>query len=509
MHRGRARAGLLLMWTLATVQITPALVDTAAQPRCDASKLVSLSDRSAAIASATSPQSRRDTLIAWPQFKIAQAMSFRHDFPQEDWTIEQLSESETHTCVRVSGRTRCVINVGLFATPEGTVYSRYQTGWLESISDSGALTDMCSGDLFTCGILASPDRRLRCWGDPVACEQGVCSPPTVLSGFAELTCGTYHACAIEVGTGSMHCWGSNDDRQAQAPQGPFRAVSAAARHTCGLRKSGHVECWGSNEGVGESEGVSTWQAKPPPVLLQAVAAGDMHSCGILAPPRPTQSARPPAGGRIVCWGDNRRLQASPPSFRAVAIFCGAQHSCAVTADGNLLVCWGDKTIGNRFRANEQDGPASPPQHLTICPPDNQGRSIRHYELHYSGDGIESAGAGIALEGVCAATGLCMCPWLREPLSILGHRQLVNVRDNGPGQYYPWSSWELRWRGVACAWICALRALQCCVWLYQSGYASGRPSTIYHCHLPALSTVGIGGQMKSLVLMRWQRLTRLS
>jgi hypothetical protein len=71
----------------------------------------------------------------------------------------------------------------------------------------------------------------------------------------------------------------------------------------------------------------TWQASPPPVRLRAVAAGEMHSCGILADntadqgeavhgwgvedgvlPVRDQSRR---GGRIVCWGDNRRLQASP------------------------------------------------------------------------------------------------------------------------------------------------------------------------------------------------------
>jgi len=55
-------------------------------------------------------------------------------------------------------------------------------------------------------------------------------------------------------SGTVVCWGDNENGQASPPAGTFSQVSAGGFHSCGVTTSGAVECWGNNE-----EG----QASPP------------------------------------------------------------------------------------------------------------------------------------------------------------------------------------------------------------------------------------------------------
>ena len=326
-------------------------------------------------------------MATYPNLRLRQDIEFREMCDDGDTActeksrakILQLSESDTHTCIRLPGRTACVMNAGLQRDRStGTIYTTFNSDWLHRISRAGELADVCSGDFFSCGISADAEHQLICLGSSEACSTGVCSPPAAQGGFTRLTCGTYHACAITAKDSLALCWGVNDDGMAQPPDGPFQRISAGARHTCGIRFNGRAVCWGSNEGAGELEGTLTWQATPPPIRLQEIAAGETHSCGIVAPQlRPLDArAPPPSAGRVVCWGNNRRLQASPPDLLAVAVFAGSQHSCAVTAAEGLLVCWGDKSISRRF-APGQRGPANPPADLTIC-----SARPRFFQAHY-------------------------------------------------------------------------------------------------------------------------------
>lgn len=323
---------------------------------------------------------------SWPDLRLKQDISIYHgegrlDFLHVEVKIEQLAESETHTCLRMNVGTTCVMNAGLGKDAEtGAIHSRYDSEWLKAIGRDEKLADLCNGDFYSCGIYDSTDRRLACWASSTVCDSGLCAPPAADGGFARVSCGIYHACAVTARDGRVLCWGSNTDGEAQPPAGAFKSISAGARHTCGVRVDGTVECWGSNKGVGEFEGTLTWQASPPPVRMQAVAAGEMHSCGIVAhdPIALTAPQPPPPGGCIVCWGDNSRLQSSPPLMRVVAIFAGSLHSCAVTAAASLLVCWGDKSISPRFDAGQR-GAANPPEDLTIC-----AQQLRRYEVHHLG-----------------------------------------------------------------------------------------------------------------------------
>jgi len=55
--------------------------------------------------------------------------------------------------------------------------------------------------------------------------------------------GLLHTCALRA-SGEVACWGDNGFGQTNAPAGTFRSVSVGVLHTCALRESGEVACWG-------------------------------------------------------------------------------------------------------------------------------------------------------------------------------------------------------------------------------------------------------------------------
>ena len=82
----------------------------------------------------------------------------------------------------------------------------------------------------------------------------------------------------------------------------------------------------------------TATATPAPVSRVALSSGHSHSCALRE------------DGTPICWGDNERGQASPPTGeRFIAISSGYSHSCALREDGTPI-CWGDN----------EHGQASPP-----------------------------------------------------------------------------------------------------------------------------------------------------
>ena len=52
-----------------------------------------------------------------------------------------------------------------------------------------------------------------------------------------------HSCGIRE-TGEVACWGWNNYGQANPQPGSFQAVSAGYYHTCGIGDSGGMRCWG-------------------------------------------------------------------------------------------------------------------------------------------------------------------------------------------------------------------------------------------------------------------------
>ena len=109
----------------------------------------------------------------------------------------------------------------------------------------------------------------------------------------------------------------------------FKTIAAGGLHSCGLLTDNTISCWGDNY----------WgQTYAPAGAFLTVAAGGSHSCAVRI------------DNTITCWGNNHRGQSDAPAGAFQTVTTGANHSCAIGADDNIT-CWGENEYG------ETDAPA--------------------------------------------------------------------------------------------------------------------------------------------------------
>lgn len=139
-------------------------------------------------------------------------------------------------------------------------------------------------------------------------------------------------------------------------------LTAGWWHACALRRSGRIECWGSNTFGQLGDGTREQRRKPVPVSgiedAVDVAAGAELTCAVHR------------GGGVSCWGRNWRGEI--PGEAAVAlepvaidgvegaasVTVGHGHVCARRADGDVL-CWGSNEHGQLLTAADAGGPGEP------------------------------------------------------------------------------------------------------------------------------------------------------
>ena len=126
----------------------------------------------------------------------------------------------------------------------------------------------------------------------------------------------------------------------------FLSVSAGGGHSCGIKTDNTVVCWGNNR---------NGQSTPPTGQFSSVSAGRDYTCGVRM------------SGELECWG---WIQGgvTPPQGKFLSVSVGDIHSCAVRIDG-VTACWG-RDLGYRtlgLQTNVICGVL--PNRATVCPGD--------------------------------------------------------------------------------------------------------------------------------------------
>ena len=246
------------------------------------------------------------------------------------------------------------------------------------ITDATAIT---TGRIHTCALHRTG--AVSCWGDTGQGQLGngqsgyiyASAVPIEVVGVVDATAvatGGEHSCALHRG-GTVSCWGNNGVGQLGNGQSgnsvvssvPVRVagitdattIAAGAEHSCALRESGTISCWGANwyGQLGSRQSTddltSNSAISSVPVEVEgitdaiALAIGGKHSCALHRM------------GAISCWGSNGSGQLGngtedSPSLPvgvvgitdATAIAASENHSCALHQDGTMS-CWGVNTHG--------------------------------------------------------------------------------------------------------------------------------------------------------------------
>ena len=184
------------------------------------------------------------------------------------------------------------------------------------------------------------------------------------AGVAQLAATFERTCAL-MSTGGVRCWGQNAhgglgdgttiDRS--TPTNVFGLASGVSQlalgyqHTCALRVTGTVRCWGLNLDGQVGDGTATDRVKPVNVVglpagIRKVAAGGAHTCAITS------------GYGVTCGGfndsgqlgDGTTFSSSTPvdvtglGAGVVDLVAGYGHTCALMWDGAVR-CWGGNWLG--------------------------------------------------------------------------------------------------------------------------------------------------------------------
>jgi alpha-tubulin suppressor-like RCC1 family protein len=249
------------------------------------------------------------------------------------------------------------------------------SGGLEDAAVAG--NTIASGGNHTCAIRSGG--KVYCWGQNLAAQLGKStttihsSVPVQVPGITDavaVTAGGMHSCALRA-TGELLCWGANTDGAlGRGPSGdgsvgavtgiaPTRVSARNGFTTCAVNAAGEIWCWGDNL-YGQLGIAATTASSNVPVHAAwfkgatVVASGGHHGCAIYGP-----------DSIVACWGKNEDLQLgasigaaetsshAPPYVRvpltgASHVAAGGDFSCARLLSGQV-VCWGNNAqnqLGN-------------------------------------------------------------------------------------------------------------------------------------------------------------------
>lgn len=207
---------------------------------------------------------------------------------------------------------------------EGELGNGTEIGQSVSVQVEGITnaTAIAAGGRHTCALLE--DGTISCWGNNEAGQLGnstllkSSAPARVeeITDAAAIAAGFLHTCAL-LEDASVSCWGHNFDGELGMPsedhisvtplevEGLTNAADIATgfNHTCALRQSGTITCWGDNQldqlgdrDLDYTSGVPRAQIEGITDAIGISANGGTHTCAILQ------------DNTITCWGFNSHGQ---------------------------------------------------------------------------------------------------------------------------------------------------------------------------------------------------------
>ncbi|PIA39317.1 hypothetical protein AQUCO_02600041v1 [Aquilegia coerulea] len=142
----------------------------------------------------------------------------------------------------------------------------------ESEFFSPIVSNLVSGEDFSCGTGGDNDDSIVCWG-PKSESLGIPAGNSVK--FLALASNRDSICGISRDTGEVNCWGDANSFGNPPLGTQFVALTAGLRHFCGIREDDHgIECWGGNDH-------DTSSLIPPKNSgFLGVGSSDFTTCGV-------------------------------------------------------------------------------------------------------------------------------------------------------------------------------------------------------------------------------------
>jgi alpha-tubulin suppressor-like RCC1 family protein len=234
------------------------------------------------------------------------------------------------------------------------------------------------------------DSTVRCWGTNYSGQLGDGSDagsgdapdqlrPTNVKGLTDavaIAAGTTHTCAVRK-SGKVSCWGSGfsgalgngKDDSSSLPVDVTGvddaiAIGAGGAVTCIIHKTGTASCWGSNSNGGLGDG-TTADSKVPVAVndlkdIVQIAPSTNHTCAVLK------------SGDVYCWGGASDGQlgtgsltptTKPTKLTALSdvaqIAVASRYGCARMKSGSVA-CWGRNESGQLGNGSPTDSPNPSP-----------------------------------------------------------------------------------------------------------------------------------------------------
>lgn len=171
-------------------------------------------------------------------------------------------------------------------------------------------------------------------------------------GWEHVALGPHHSCGLK-STGEVECWGCDgysDEPSCQSQAGDYLALTARDGLNFALRGDGSLHEWGDGGGavldvpwgvefmaidgycgISVAQNIDCWS---PYELessdeFQAVSGAYTYACGLAL------------SGQIECMGSEEHAPGtcSPPDGEFVSVSTSGQHACAVSTTGEIS-CWG-------------------------------------------------------------------------------------------------------------------------------------------------------------------------